>query len=281
MIPPERPDAAGPATDRQEPPGTTEIVATDAVLDCSLVPWDTSVFGFPVAQIGRIDVGVGGDATGLLRAFDAWCAERDVRLVSCRLDHGRLRESMALEDHGFRFVEMVYEPRLRSLDGVATPDLAIEVGPAGPTDLAAIEAIAYSAFSTGRFLLDWRLAPELSKRRYANWVRTSFEDPDRAVLKAEVDGDLVGFFIVEHRPDGGAYWHLTAIAPGWQGQGVGLNLWRTMLLRHRTEGATFVETTISAHNTPAMNLYARLGFTFSSAQMTFHRLRDPAVEGDR
>jgi hypothetical protein len=44
-----------------------------------------------------------------------------------------------------------------------------------------------------------------------------------------------------------------------------------MLIRHRAEGATSVETAISL-TMPAMNLYARLGF--SSAQMTFHRLHD-------
>ena len=47
-----------------------------------------------------------------------------------------------------------------------------------------------------------------------------------------------------------------------------------MLLRHRAEGATFVETTISGHNLAIINLYARLGFSFGAAQMTFHRLRD-------
>ena len=83
-----------------------------AVIECSLVPWDSEVFGFPVAQIGRIDLAGGSGTQDVLRQFDAWCGERDVRLVSCRLDHARLRESMALEDIGFRFVEMVYVPRL-------------------------------------------------------------------------------------------------------------------------------------------------------------------------
>jgi hypothetical protein len=45
------------------------------------------------------------------------------------------------------------------------------------------------------------------------------------------------------------------------------------LLRHKGEGATSVETTISGHNLAVMNLYARLGFSFASAQMTFHRIR--------
>ena len=48
-----------------------------------------------------------------------------------------------------------------------------------------------------------------------------------------------------------------------------------MLLRHRREGASFVETTISGHNLAALNLYARLGFSFGAAQMTFHWLDGP------
>lgn len=238
------------------------------------MPWDSEIFGFPVAQVTRVELGDGADMPAMLEEFDAWCAEHDVRLVSCRLDHRQLRESMTLEGHGFRFVEMVYEPRLDSFENVAEPRRAIQVGSAAQSDLEAIEEIAYSAFTTGRFLLDWRLTPELSQRRYATWVRTSFETPGHAVIKAEVDRELVGFFIVEHRPDGSVYWHLTAIAPRWQGRGVGLSLWQTMLRRHKAEGATSVGTTISGHNAPAMNLYARLGFSFSSAQMTFHRLRD-------
>jgi RimJ/RimL family protein N-acetyltransferase len=153
----------------------------------------------------------------------------------------------------------------------------VHVAEASAEDLDAIEAIASSAFTTGRFLLDWRLDPGLSHRRYANWVRTSFATDHHTVLKAEVGADLVGFFIVERREDGEVYWHLTAMAPPWQGKGLGLSVWQAMLLRHRTEGATSIETTISGHNLAAINLYARLGFSFASAEMTFHRLRAPSA----
>jgi ribosomal protein S18 acetylase RimI-like enzyme len=246
--------------------------AEGAAMECFLVPWDTEIFGFPVAQISRLELGDGADGVGVLRAFDGWCADQRVRLASCRLDHARLRESMALEEVGFRFVEMVHEPRLDLIDRVAAPRRVIQISEALDDDLPAIEEIAYSAFTTGRFLLDWRLPPELSRRRYAGWVRNSFGDPGHEVLKATADDELVGFFIVETRPDGSVYWHLTAIAPRWQGKGMGMSLWRTMLLRHRADDATSVSTTISGHNPPALNLYARLGFKFGAPQMTFHRL---------
>lgn len=246
--------------------------AAGAVLECFLVPWDTEIFGFPVAQIARLELDDGAGAGTVLREFDAWCDGLGVRLVSCRLDHTQLRESMALEDLGFRFVEMVHEPRFDLVDPIAAPGRSLQISEAVADDLAAIGEIAHAAFTTGRFLLDWRLPPELSRRRYAAWVRNSFEDPAHEVLTATADGDVVGFFIVESRPDRSVYWHLTAIAPRWQGKGVGTSLWRSMLLRHRADGATSVSTTISGHSPPALNLYARLGFKFGAAKMTFHRL---------
>ncbi len=243
------------------------------ILECGLVPWDTEIFGFPVAQLSRVEIAEGARPQDTLRQFSAWCDENAVRLVSCRLEHTRLRESMELEGLGFRFIEMVHRPRLDAFDGLAAPRHVLQVSEALPDDLAKIGEIAYSAFTTGRYLLDWRLPPELSRRRYSVWVRNSFADPRHALVKAEINGALVGFFILEHRPDKGVYWHLTAIAPEYQGQGMGISLWLTMLRTHKTEGAAFVETMISAHNAPVINLYSRLGFSFQSAQMTFHWLR--------
>lgn len=262
----------GPVTETIE---STRIERGSGVLECHLVPWDSDVFGFPVADVARLELPEAPDADLLLEALDAWCADHGVRLVSCRLDHARLRESMALEGLGFRFVEVVYEPRFELDAAIDRPGRDIEIATADPGDAPAIEAIAQEAFTTGRFLLDQRLPSALSGARYAYWVRSSLRTPAHAVLTATHQGQLVGFFIVERRTDGTMYWHLTAVAPAWQGKGIGGDLWRTMLLRHRSEGADRVETTISGHNLAAINLYARLGFAFRSARMTFHWLRDP------
>jgi RimJ/RimL family protein N-acetyltransferase len=180
---------------------------------------------------------------------------------------------MLLEANGFRFVEMVYRPSLSPIPAIARIDGDLAVSEARLEDLPAIEAIAEGAFSTGRFLLDWRLDRKSSHRRYATWVRNSFEDPRQAVLKACLGGDIVGFFVVEDRPDLSAYWHLTAIATRWQGKGIGKRLWREMVARHHAAGQQRIETTISAHNPSVMNIYAGLGFRFNSPQTTFHWVR--------
>ena len=238
-------------------------------LDYGHVPWDTDIFRFPVAQIDDLRIGE-GDAAGAFLRFENWRDEAGVRLVSCRLPHDRLAESMFLEDHGFRFIEMVYSPRLDGLNRVGLVENAPSISPATTSDIVDIEHIAASAFTTGRFLLDRRLDPVLSAERYRVWVRNSFDNERHTVLKATVDGQIAGFFITEDRPDGSVYWHLTAIAPGWQGRGIGAALWKSMMTRHFEAGRTAVETTISGHNAPVLNLYASLGFRFQPPSMTFH-----------
>jgi len=238
----------------------------------SSVPWDSAVFGFHVAQIVELELRGELDAADADAApFEDWCRRTSARLVSCRLPHDCLRETGWLESRGFRFIEMVYRPRLERLQERADAAGAIVVGRVGADDLPAVERIAETVFTTSRFRLDPHLDPVLSDRRYRHWARTSLADPTRQVLKAELDNALVGFFIVEERADGSAYWHLTAIAPGHQGRGVGRAVWQAMLERHRRAGLQAVETTVSAHNLPVLSLYGRLGFRFAAADITLHR----------
>ena len=233
------------------------------------VPWDSEAFGFCVAQIARLELGT-GDPGADFAQFEQWCRQAAARLVSCRLPNDRLRESAWLESRGFRFIEMVLRPRIELLQAGLPAEAALEIAPITAGDLAAVEDIAEVAFSTSRFVLDPALERGLSGQRYRRWVRTSFANPAHQVLKAEIDGAIVGFFVVEERSDGTAYWHLTAIAPAFQNRGIGKALWRAVLRRHHQAGMRAVETTVSAHNTAVLNLYAQLGFRLQPGGMTLH-----------
>ena len=250
------------------------ISAVDLELDVALVPWDSEIMGFPVAQIERIAIAGDGDGRlGVARLQD-WLRRNHIGLASCRLPGTQLRESMLLERVGFRFVEMIYQPALSPIpeQGAADPRLAVDVARAD--DLEAIEDIAGSAFVTSRFLLDWRLDEAASHRRYRRWIRNAFADGHQQLLRAKVDDALIGFFIVEERPDRTAYWHLTAVAPAQHGKGMGTRLWKAILARQHAAGVRRIETTISAHNAAVVNLYARLGFRFDAPRMTLHWMPD-------
>jgi ribosomal protein S18 acetylase RimI-like enzyme len=259
------------------PPGSQRLEHGDSSMTCSLVPWDSDAFGFTVGQIESLRLGEGDHNDALFSDFRRWSAGAGVQLVSCRIDHLRLDASMALEHQGFRFVEIVFRPRfgLHRLRGEAKG--AFQIEPASANDLQAIGEIAATAFPTGRYALDHRLDPEGGRRRYAAWARQGAAAPGQSLLKVVIAGEIAGFFLIEARDGGEIYWHLAALAPTWRDRGIGPLLWESMLWRHRQEGALVVETTVSGHNLPVLNLYAKLGFTFTGAQMTFHWLASPIL----
>lgn len=236
-------------------------------------PWDTAVFGFPVLQITDIRLlGPRGaeEIEGFLQARDSIGSG----LVSCRLPHDRLRESMLLEEIGFRFIEMVYQPEIcnfSQLDAHDPADLSPSL--AGENDLPQVLDIAGDAFGNERFHVDPRLPRELGNLRYQNWVRSSVSHLTQRLYVLRDNALVVAFFVLENQPDGTCYWHLNAVAPHLQGKGYGLRAWRTMLMHAKDNGALRVRTSIVARNHRVLNLYARLGFRFSSPSMTFHWVR--------
>jgi RimJ/RimL family protein N-acetyltransferase len=240
------------------------------------VPWDRDVFGFPVVQIQDLEVIDSHGATSDYADFRAWLDLGQVRIVSSRLLHDQLRESMFLESNGFRFVETVLHPTLENLQSLNIPQNGLLVTLAQESDLPFLEDIAEHAFRHDRYHVDPRLNPKLGDLRYGRWVRTSLGHPIQRLLKITDGERLVALFIVESRDGATAYWHLTAISPTWQGSGYGHRVWQSMLRYHQAEGCKGLMTTISARNVAVLNLYAKLGFRFLPPEMTFHWVREDA-----
>lgn len=236
-------------------------------------PWDSAIFGYPVIQINGVEVrgqGAHADLAAFERARDA-CGSR---LVSCRLPHERLRESMFLEDEGFRFVEMLYRPELGNLQSRAltnrhdlTASLAVS------EDLPALLDIAGTAFRNERIHVDPRLSPQLGDQRYQRWVQSSLDHASQRLWVLRDGKAIVAFFVTETLSDDTCYWHLNAVAPDLQGRGYGRRAWEAMLSQAQMEGAKRVRTSVVAGNYRVLNLYAQLGFRLASPLMTFHWVR--------
>lgn len=239
------------------------------------IPYDTKVMGYPVIHIKRMIV----HGSSAVRDFVPFESDRDkigCGLVSCRLPHDCLRESMFLEDQGFRFVEMLYQPELvnlQSYSGFNCSHLTVTL--ASADDIPAIVDIACQAFTNERFHIDPRLSSHLGSQRYCNWVRSSFIHNSQQLYVVREKSLLVAFFVIEKLDDGTCYWHLNAVSPVLQGQGYGRRAWLAMLELALTEGMSKIRTCIVARNYRVLNLYASLGFRFSSPMMTFHWVRLP------
>lgn len=245
------------------------IDTPDLLLEWSEAPWDTAVYGRPVLQITRLERR-GPGASDAMSSFEQARDALGALLVSCRLEHDRLRESMLLEDHGFRFIEMLYQPELMLSDQNALPEETLIAKKARIDDLPAVLEIAGNAFRNERFHVDPRLDPSLGDRRYCNWVRSSLDHPSQELHVLRDGGEIVSFFVLEMQADGTCYWHLNAVTPNAQGRGYGQRAWQTMLHQASLHGADRVQTCIVARNYRVLNLYAKLGFRFPPPLMTFH-----------
>lgn len=236
-------------------------------------PWDQVVCGFPVLQITSLEVH--GDSAGDdMAAFERERDRLGAGLVSCRLPHDRLVESMMLEDRGFRFIEMVYSPELNlSRIQVDTYPAPLTVARATKGDMPMLLDIAGSAFHNERFKMDPRLDPKISDQRYVNWVASSLCHPSQELHVISDGARKIAFFVTELMEDGVCYWHLNAVAPQVQGQGFGRRVWLSMLNQAEQAGARRVRTSVVARNHRVLNLYARLGFSLSAPSMTFHWVR--------
>jgi ribosomal protein S18 acetylase RimI-like enzyme len=230
---------------------------------------------FPVVQIDNIEV-TGSDAPADMRQFEVQRDEIGARLVSCRLPHDRMAESMLLEHCGFRFIEMLYAPELDLASHVAADTNDLTIASASEADLPALLAIAGASFRHERFKVDPRLDPAISDLRYQNWVATTLAHPTQELYVIRDGASLIAFFVTESLADGTCYWHLNAIAPEAQGQGYGKRVWSSMVDRAKRSGAQRVRTSVVARNNRVLNLYARLGFSFSAPKMTFHWVRPAA-----
>lgn len=240
----------------------------------SETPWDAVITGYPVWQITHLEVKEGG-ADAAMKDFENARDQSGVGLVSCRLPHARLTESMFLEERGFRFIEMLYQPELalasaESMQGASR----LSVRQALEADLPAVVDMAGRVFANERFHMDPRLGPELGNKRYQNWVKSSFAHPTQQLYVLSDGTKLVAFFITEMQADGVCYWHLNAVAPEAQGLGYGRRAWQTMIRHAADAGAKQVRTSIVARNERVLNLYARLGFRFPAPLMTLHWVRD-------
>lgn len=250
-----------------------QIDSTSLGMTWSAAPWDQAVCGFPVLQITAIEVR-GASAAEDIQIFER---ERDrigAGLVSCRLPHHRMRESMLLEDRGFRFIEMVYRPEME-LTKLAAENGAegLVATRAGDGDMPTLLAIAGSAFRNERFRMDPRLDPATSDLRYQNWVASSQRHATQELYVIRDAAKTVAFFVTELLGDGTCYWHLNALAPDAQGQGYGRRVWSCMLELARKAGARRVCTSIVARNVRVLGLYARMGFELAPPTMTFHWVR--------
>jgi RimJ/RimL family protein N-acetyltransferase len=152
----------------------------------------------------------------------------------------------------------------------------IEVRPAGPSDAAALVALA---LAVGREEGAWLLSSDGrsvgDERRYLRAVR---RHPDAAVFVAEADGVVVGRLSVARDPHPASR-HVAdlglMVAAGHRRRGIGRSLLAEAVAWARRAGIRKLELHVFPWNAPALALYESFGFRREGLRRG-HYLRDGA-----
>lgn len=239
-------------------------------LIASISPWDSDAFGSQIASIETFKFASEHESNDWIEPLQDWLDSEDIQLVSCRLPQDALRESMAIERFGFRFIEMVLHPFLPSISS-ERETRGFEAVEASEEDIDFLSAVAFSAFKHERFHLDHRVADFVASTRYSNWVGNIANYPNQRLLKIlDPDGGIAGFVIYEVFPNNKVKWALTALAESHRGKGIGEYAWNSVINHNFWSGFKSITTTIAARNSPVIRLYGKLGFKYLPPEITFH-----------
>ena len=140
-----------------------------------------------------------------------------------------------------------------------------------PEDSERLLSIAGSAFDTGRYHADARLPRLLADARYRFWLANALTRPGAGtrVFAIGEPGRPIGFFHVEVNGDA-ADLRLGAVDARANPGVAGYALYSGVLFALAAAGVRRVEARCAATNTAVVNLYAALGFRFSSPEIVMH-----------
>jgi hypothetical protein len=248
-----------------------ELSSDPAMGSAAVVPWDSAIFGFPVAAFRPGAGDFNGDQVDTFRnRFAAWMEARNISVCSSTLAPTQSFWRTLLPQVGFEFVDLSLQVSL-VLASAKLPPVRSQLRPALPADHTAIEAIAAGSFAHGRYHADPRFPEHLANRRYSQWVRNTLSAPseiDRMYVLEE-GGRVAGFFHVTIEGDVSDL-RLAAMAADLKMTMLGVELYSAMLHELRRRNIRRVVASISAVNQNVVNLFSMLGSRFSGPEIIYH-----------
>lgn len=174
-----------------------------------------------------------------------------------------LANKQLLHEYGFYYCDTLIVPSCRAgrLRAVHHSDATISQ----TIDADYALEIFHGSFIHGRFHRDFNLPNAAADQRYDNWLKQLLDK--RQVYGLYWQGDLAGF-IGYHENS----LVLHAVAEKYRGKGLSKYWWSMVCIELLANGYDEVKSSISSANLAVLNLYASLGFSFSSPQDVYHRL---------
>ena len=254
------------------------------VATLSHLPWDSNIFGLPMAKIGHL---IAASAQGtraqildrLLEELIEFARTQGIRHLSTRVDCADIEAIQCLEHQGFRMMECLITYVFRPKQGILPPIKTLyHVRPYTPADREALLAISERMYvhHQSRFSVDPSLPPAGMGRFYREWTKNACagEMADH-ILVAERKGCPIGFlayklnhFVLERTGIRIAGQGLSASLP--EGTGAYVGLLKAALELGREE-YDFMEADAPLHHFLVIRTWQRLGFQLVRGKYAFHR----------
>lgn len=243
---------------------------------CTLLPWDTEFWGFPVARLNGSTL-----AAAAMPKVNEWCAAHGVRCLYF-LAAGSCPRTLGLaHEHGFRFVDVRVELSLAAAaprGSAATPGSAV-VRPAAAADLPELRELAALSHHDTRFFKDDRFDAGRAADLYRQWIERDFARHTVLVSEAASDPGRASGYISCERDEavGVGRIGLVAVAAEHHGCGHGTALLEAALQWFAAARLDTVRVVTQATNVAALRLYERCGFLTSAVNVWFHRWHDGTI----
>jgi|694.fasta_scaffold129295_3 dTDP-4-amino-4,6-dideoxy-D-galactose acyltransferase len=245
----------------------------DSADPCTLLPWDTQFWGFPVARLAAATL-----TTATAEEAVAWCSRHGVRCLYF-LAAGSCHTTLALAaEHGFRFVDIRVELARALLEPLPAraPAGSIRVRPAAPDDLPELRRLAAASHHDSRFFKDDRFEAARAQDLYREWVARDFARHEVLVCESPAKpGVACGYVSCEidtDRREGRI--GLIAVAADRKAAGFGSALVAAALHRFSDAQLSYARVVTQGTNVAALRLYERSGFLTSQVGLWFHKWFD-------
>jgi hypothetical protein len=259
------------------------IVAVAAVRP---LPWDSSVFTVPMAQIPVFvhDAGAGSRevVAALSELLIAECRASGLRHLNVRIDADDLVLLQELEARRFYLVDTVvtytFVPRRQELGHVKHLFTTRTYRPEDRGQIIEVAKIAYQNY-IGRYHADRHLPRDLSDRLYALWAEQLVDGGlAEQIIVAERKGRIVGFVGYRMKKDILAATGLKVVGGGLGGcKPEGVGAYSALLEEAMREGMhryDMQDFETQINNVNVVRIYQKLNFEYARAKYTLHAWLD-------
>ena len=258
-----------------------ELLETNNGIVCmESAPFESSFFGLRMARIVWVWAPKGREAAIIEEARKV-ALKKGWHHLAIRLSSSRQRQVNALEDAGFRLMDLqatLYYDYKSHFSIEKEVGHKFDIGEMLPDDLEILRSMASKIFPLSRFYADPALSDHNIDKLHDQWIKNNCSGRAAANLVARVKGKPAGFISClfhESQEDlaipGRAEIDLIGVAEEHRKMGVAKLLLFAALQRFRGKVKFFTVQT-QGFNYSAMRLYIKNGFELKLLEGTFHLL---------